>query len=246
LAFLLSLPRGYTFPLISFFFLQPNFLFGKWSIFLPLKICYHRKMILTTIFIFIVFLFSVILHEISHAMVAYRLGDPTAKMAGRISLNPLVHLDFFGSFLLPLTLFFLTQGQGPIIGYAKPVPINPVFFKNYKTDTIKVALAGPMSNFILGVVFALFYRFFNFNVNFSYFLSLVSFYNFSLAFFNLLPFPPLDGSYIILNLLSDKFYSFKIFLLQYGIFLLLFFIYFYSFLIFDISQIAFRFFASFP
>jgi len=203
-------------------------------------------MILTNIFVFIIFLFSVILHEISHAVTAFRLGDPTAKNAGRISLNPLVHLDFFGSFLLPLTFFLVTQGQGPIIGYAKPVPINPAFFRNYKLDTVKVALAGPASNFILGTIFALFFRLFSSNQPVSYFLFLVSFYNFALGFFNLLPFPPLDGSYLVLNLLPENFAYLKIFLLQYGIFLLIFFIYFFSFLIFEMSNLTFRFLTNFP
>jgi len=192
-----------------------------------------------------VFLFSVILHEIAHASCAFSLGDPTAKLEGRITLNPLAHLDPFGSVLLPLLLFVLTRGQGPIIGYAKPVPINPLYFKDYKKDTIKVSLAGPLVNFLLGVTFALIFRFFGQFSKLSQFFFLISFYNFALSFFNLLPFPPLDGSHIFLNLLPERFKALKLFFLQYGLFLLIIFISFFSFVVFDLAQIAFQFFATF-
>lgn len=100
-----------------------------------------------TIFSLIVLLFSVMIHELAHGYVAFSLGDPTAKYAGRLTLNPLKHLDPFGSVILPLLLLLATGGQGPIFGWAKPVPINPYNFKDQKWGTLKVAISGPATNF---------------------------------------------------------------------------------------------------
>ena len=112
-----------------------------------------------TIFSLLVLLFSVIVHELAHGSVAYSLGDPTAKYENRLTLNPLRHIDFFGSILLPLMLFIITAGQGPIFGWAKPVPINPYNFKDQKWGSLKVALAGPAVNLFIGLVFGLAIRF---------------------------------------------------------------------------------------
>ena len=111
------------------------------------------------IFSLLVLLFSLVLHEISHGYVALALGDPTAKNEGRLSLNPLVHLDPFGSVLLPLFLWLVTAGRGPLFGWAKPVPINPWNFRDQKWGTLKVALAGPLANFGLALAFAFLLRF---------------------------------------------------------------------------------------
>src|SRR3989304_1848333 len=102
------------------------------------------------IFFLIVLLFSVILHEIAHGSVALYLGDPTAKMAGRLTLNPIKHLDPVGSILLPLILI-ITTGKG--IGWAKPVPINPTNFRDQKWGELKVSLAGPLANILLALIF---------------------------------------------------------------------------------------------
>src|SRR3990167_11542237 len=97
--------------------------------------------IVTSIFSLLILLFSVIIHELAHGYVAYSLGDPTAKYAGRLTLNPLKHLDMFGSVILPLLLFI---SQSPVmVGWAKPVPINPYNFKDQKWGSLKVAIAGP-------------------------------------------------------------------------------------------------------
>src|SRR3989344_5222539 len=112
--------------------------------------------ILTTIFWIIALLYSVVIHEVSHGAVAYSLGDPTAKNLGRLTLNPIKHLDMFGSVFLPLISFML---GGFIFGYAKPVPYNPENLRDRKYGPAKVALAGPASNIALAVLFGLTLRF---------------------------------------------------------------------------------------
>ena len=110
-----------------------------------------------TIFSLVVLLFSVIIHELAHGSVAYSLGDPTAKYAGRLTLNPLKHLDLFGSIILPLLLFI--AGSPFLFGWAKPVPINPYNFTDKKYGEIKVSVAGPASNLSIAIVFGLILRF---------------------------------------------------------------------------------------
>lgn len=179
-----------------------------------------------TIFIIIVLFFSIIIHEIAHGSIALALGDETAKLEGRLSLNPLVHIDPIGTIFLPLILFFLTFGKGPIFGWAKPVPINPLNFRDRKWGIIKVSLAGPLTNFLIGLVFASFIRYFTLPVSISEFFSLISIYNFAWAIFNLVPLPPLDGFQILFQILPEKFSKIKFFLIQYGFYVLLFFLVF--------------------
>lgn len=184
--------------------------------------------LIITIFALVVLLFSVVIHELAHGSVAYSLGDPTAKYQGRLTLNPIKHLDFFGSVVLPLILLLATMGQGPIFGWAKPVPINPYNFKDQKWGSLKVALAGPATNFSLAIIFGLLLRFSNLPLEspFVQLLSIVVFYNFLLAIFNLVPIPPLDGSWILFTLMPQGFGGVKDFLKQYGIFILIFLIFF--------------------
>ncbi len=182
-----------------------------------------------TIFSLIILLFSVVIHEVSHGSVAYSLGDPTAKYQGRLTLNPLKHLDMFGSIILPLVLLLATAGQGPVFGWAKPVPVNSYNLRDQKWGSMKVALAGPVSNMGLAVVFGLVLRFLPENIFFAplgIFLLLVVQINILLAVFNLVPIPPLDGSHIFLDLLPSQFNQFKVFMHQYGLFILIFFIFF--------------------
>lgn len=134
---------------------------------------------------------SLAIHEFAHALVAYRLGDPTAKYAGRVTLNPLAHLDPMG------TLFILVAG----FGWGKPVPINTLNFRHPKRDGALVALAGPLSNFLLAILVGLLFRVLvpilgaeSFG---SVFLYLVVLYNLFLGTFNLLPFGPLDGFKVV-------------------------------------------------
>ena len=179
-----------------------------------------------TIFTLLVLLFSLVIHEVSHGWVALLLGDSTAKDEGRLSLNPLKHLDPLGSVLVPLILYVTTLGQGPLFGWAKPVPINPYNFRDQKWGTLKVALAGPLSNFLVAIFFGLIIRFFSFPGQFSQLLGIIVIYNLLWGFFNLVPIPPLDGSQILFSLLPARFWEVKEFLSRWGMFLLLFFIFF--------------------
>src|SRR3989344_3815513 len=113
-------------------------------------------MVVQIIFYAVVILYSVILHEIAHGLMALSMGDSTAKYAGRLTLNPVKHLDLFGSVLLPLMTFL---AGGFIFGYAKPVPYNPLNLNDQKYGPAKVAAAGPLSNFMLAVLIGLFLRF---------------------------------------------------------------------------------------
>ncbi|MGI6755433.1 MAG: site-2 protease family protein [Atopobiaceae bacterium] len=164
-------------------------------------------------------MFSALVHEVAHGYVAYRLGDPTAKEAGRLTLNPAKHLDPFGSVVLPL---LLAISGGPIFAYAKPVPYNPYRLRNPKRDEVLVALAGPASNFLQALAAALVFRgldiYIASNAALSYevwsagtglywvmlLLSRYAYVNLILMFFNLIPLPPLDGSKIIMPLLRGQ------------------------------------------
>ena len=185
--------------------------------------------IIITIFSLIVLLFSVIIHELAHGYVANSLGDPTAQYAGRLTLNPIPHLDFFGSLLLPLLLFI--TGSPVMVGWAKPVPVNPYNFKDQKWGAIKVSLAGPATNLILATFFGLLMRF----IPYAFFLKMPAMFvilsfivhiNIILAIFNLVPIPPLDGSWILFKFIPYKFEYVKTFLQQYGMFILIFLIFF--------------------
>ena len=184
--------------------------------------------IIITIFSLIVLLFSVIIHELAHGNVALSLGDQTAKYEGRLTLNPLKHLDPFGSVILPLLLLFATAGQGPIFGWAKPVPINPYNFKDQKWGTLKVAIAGPATNFAIAIIFGLIIRIINLpqTLPFVEMLGIITIYNFLWGMFNLVPIPPLDGSWILFRFLPRGSEKAKMFLQQYGLFILIFFIFF--------------------
>jgi Zn-dependent protease len=148
-------------------------------------------------------LLAVTVHEISHGWVAYKLGDPTAKDAGRLTFNPISHLDLFGTLA-----FLLTQA----IGWAKPVPVNPRYFNHPRKDMIWVSLAGPASNILLAIVLAVILKLFFliptlgapamfFLKPLAYMIQIGVMINIGLAVFNLLPIPPLDGSKIMEGLL---------------------------------------------
>lgn len=146
-------------------------------------------------FIAVTALISLTFHEVAHGYSAHLLGDDTAKNAGRLTLNPIKHVDIMGLICLILLRF----------GWAKPVPINPYNFQNRKTGTLLVSFAGPMTNLALAAVFGrVFVWTASFNYYFSLFLLLFVHINVGLAIFNLLPLPPLDGSKIAASLLPDK------------------------------------------
>jgi Zn-dependent protease len=191
------------------------------------------------IFILIVLFFSVVIHEIAHGSCALFLGDETAKREGRLTLNPIAHIDPIGTIFLPLTLLILTFGRGPIFGWAKPVPVNPLNFRDKKWGIVKVSLAGSLTNFLIAILFS-FLANFNFPLAMINFFEIISVYNFAWAFFNLLPFPPLDGFHIVYQILPERFFQIKIFLLQYGFFILLFLVFFGLSPIFSFSQFLFN------
>ncbi len=178
--------------------------------------------------IIIIFLFSAVLHEVSHGWAAYKMGDQTAKNTGRPSLNPLKHLDPVGSILLPLMLIIFKSGV--IFGWAKPVPINP-FNMRGKYAEAKTAIAGPLANIAVAIVFGLVIRFLPlgqsyFSANLEFVFAYIVWINLLLAVFNLVPIPPLDGSHILFAILPRSFEGLKITLTQYGFFILIFFIFF--------------------
>lgn len=182
------------------------------------------------LFSLIILLFSITFHEVSHGYIANFLGDPTAKYAGRLSLNPLKHLDLVGSFLFPLFLIIL---KFPFIfGWAKPVPVNPYNFRDQKYGSAKVSLAGPAANFLIALVFGLIIRFLSSYLKVPALFSMFSFIviiNLLLAIFNLIPIPPLDGSHILFTFLPQKMEHWKFILIQYGFLILILFISFGGF-----------------
>lgn len=179
-----------------------------------------------TISTLIILFFSIVIHEIAHGSVALHLGDPTAKNEGRLTLNPLKHIDFFGTIILPIMLLIFTGGQGPIIGWAKPVPVNSFNFRDQKWGSLKVSIAGPGTNFLLAIIFGLAVRFLPIPQSLTMLFSIIVLYNFAWGIFNLIPIPPFDGSHILFALVPEKFNQFKLFLHKYSLFIILLFIFF--------------------
>lgn len=164
---------------------------------------------------------GVVLHEYAHGYLAYKSGDPTAKNTGRLTLNPLAHIDLFGSIIMPLLLILLNSGI--IFGYAKPVPINPGYFRNYRKGIRYTSLAGPAANlvfaFAVGLIYGLFFFIFykltsvlsntatlgyrTFELINLIFQNAI-YINIFLAIFNFIPIPPLDGSKILASFLPEN------------------------------------------
>ncbi len=162
------------------------------------------------------------IHEAAHAWTAYRLGDATAKLFGRVSLNPIVHFDPLGALML---LISVGLGSGLVIGWAKPTPVNTANLRDRRNGEVMVALAGPLSNWLMAIAASLIVRVTGLTLD-GGFASLVAFYfvlfNVVLGIFNLLPVPPLDGSALLFRFLSPRrVWEIRPLLSQYGIFILL-------------------------
>jgi len=153
------------------------------------------------VFSIILFFLAVVIHEFAHGWMAYKLGDPTAKHSGRLTLNPIAHIDPIGTIVLPL--FLVITGSPILFGWAKPVPVNFRALRNPKRDMIWVGLAGPCANIILAILISFVIKL---NIALIPFVALKYFMllNLVLAIFNLIPIPPLDGSRVVMGLLPPK------------------------------------------
>jgi len=189
------------------------------------------------ILVIFILIYSAILHEIMHGFIAYRLGDPTAKLLGRLTLNPVKHLDIFYSLLLPLGLFF---SHLPIIGGAKPVPVDPFNLRDRRKDMALVSLAGPLTNVILAILGTLILKIIGSNLPDEAFtiVIMVITYNVSLAIFNLLPIPPLDGSKIAALLLPEREANQYLSLGRFGMIIIFLLLFFYGSFLFTLYSFA--------
>lgn len=176
-----------------------------------------------------VLIISVVIHEVSHGYVAFVLGDKTAKEHGRLTLNPLSHLDPWGSFLVPLIVYF---SSGFIFGWAKPVPFDERNLRNQKWGPAIVALAGPAVNFvivaILGIIFRFGPSFLSLPVSFYEMILMIIIINIVLGVFNMVPIPPLDGSHVLFALLPTRWHKVELMMQSYGFLFIIIFILFFS------------------
>ena len=173
------------------------------------------------------FILSITFHEFAHAFIAYKMGDSTAKNMGRLSFNPIKHIDFFGTLIMPIASF--ASGMA-LIGWAKPVPIDRRNFKNIYKDDAYVSFAGPFANLIIAFIFYIFFFvFLNYHLSENQILINILwygvFFNIFLFAFNLLPIPPLDGSHILFDLVPNQLTAKFLNLGLYGSIILIFFIY---------------------
>lgn len=189
----------------------------------------------TAILIVVIVLISVVIHEVAHGYAALWLGDTTAYYAGRLTLNPIKHLDLFGSIILPLLLSF----SGVMFGWAKPVPYNPYNLKNRRWGELAVAVAGPLSNIALAIIFGLFIRFFDMSSAMMLVAALIVQVNIVLAVFNMVPIPPLDGSKVLFALFPQQALLWREQLERWGMLLVIIFIFFLWHLVSPIIEVLF-------
>ncbi len=160
-----------------------------------------------TLISFCILIISIIAHEVAHGVAALWQGDITAKEAGRLTLNPIPHIDLVGSILIPLLCSI--GGSSIFFGWAKPVPINPYNFRNQKWGEALVAFAGPLTNILIALVFSALIQFAPLSLALTQLAATIVLINIVLAFFNLLPIPPLDGSKILFAVLPHRYHGFK-------------------------------------
>lgn len=200
-------------------------------VFIAVPTCYHRICMdaTNTLFYIVILVMSIVIHEVSHGFMAEYFGDKTARFAGRLTLNPIKHLDPIGSIILPLLLVF---SHAPFLfGWAKPVPYNPDNLSDKKWGTIAVAAAGVLANFCIAIIFGIIIRLTSHQSlpdGFYFITSLIVIVNLALGIFNLVPIPPLDGSKILFSFLPASAYSFVRAYEQYSLIILVVFIAFLS------------------
>ncbi|MDO9510095.1 MAG: site-2 protease family protein [Candidatus Magasanikbacteria bacterium] len=186
----------------------------------------------TILFYFLVIVPSAIIHEYAHGWMADKLGDPTARYAGRLTLNPKAHIDLWGTIIMPVMLSILSAGKF-LFAYAKPVPYNPYNLKNQRWGPVLVSLAGPMSNLLLAMSFAAVIRLSPVST-LTEFLYIIVYANILLMVFNLVPIPPLDGSKVLYALLPPGNEKIIYFLEKNSFIILLVFIFFLFDILFPI------------
>ncbi|MFA6486315.1 MAG: site-2 protease family protein [Candidatus Magasanikbacteria bacterium] len=191
------------------------------------------------LFYFLIIVPSAIIHEYAHGWMAERLGDKTARYAGRLTLNPVKHIDLWGTIILPVMLSLLTHGSF-MFAYAKPVPYNPYNLRDQKWGPAIVGLAGPASNLMLACAFAILIRFIP-GATIAPFLAIIVYANLLLMTFNLIPLPPLDGSKVLLALLPNALaYKVQVFFDRWGFFILLLLAFYLFDLISPVIEAMFR------
>jgi Zn-dependent protease len=171
--------------------------------------------------------FSIVIHEFAHGFVAYKRGDDTAYLSGRLTFNPIPHIDPVGTIILP---FMSIMSNIPMIGWAKPVPINPMRFYDYRKDLARVAISGPGTNFALAIISLILYKLVlifpatALGLSFAFLKAckFAFFINLALGLFNLIPVFPLDGSQILLGLLPHKYLDIYEKHIPFGIYIILF------------------------
>lgn len=195
-----------------------------------------------TIFFLLVLIFSVIIHEVSHGFVAEMFGDPTARLAGRLTLNPLRHIDPIGSIILP-AIMLIGSGGKFAFGWAKPVPYNPYNLSNFKWGTVLVGLAGALANLLVAIIFGLILRYhIVLGIGPGPFLDIIGtivYTNIILAVFNLIPFPPLDGAKVLFAFLPYKFQQIHDYLEHNWILFIIFVFFFAQYIISPIAGLLF-------
>ncbi len=191
-----------------------------------------------------ILIMSVVIHEVSHGFAARFYGDHTAEYEGRLTLNPVKHIDPIGSVFVPILSYMF---GGFVFGWAKPVPYNPYNLKPGRWPEAFVALAGPLSNIAIAVVFSILFRLTGEpSAGFAIITTSIIYINILLAVFNLMPVPPLDGSKLLFAIFPEKIYQFRNFFERYGLVLVILFIFFIWQLIAPVIGLAFSFLTGLP